>query len=129
MSSDQVMQIPQETAFMIAICYEPEADDHKLIYADWLEDQGLCYRAAAWRWIVRNQRVPLRYHHGRYGWIRWGDDWYSKGKEYLPHLVFRHLMEKSPLAQNAGHALCPSMESAWSGLVEILVEMMVFIES
>ena len=41
-----------------AINVEPYDTDLKLVYADWLEEQGRETEAAAWRWVTKHKRFP-----------------------------------------------------------------------
>lgn len=45
-------------ALLQAIRSDPNADAPKLIYADWLEEQGDPH-CAAWRWLVAKRRRPF----------------------------------------------------------------------
>jgi uncharacterized protein (TIGR02996 family) len=64
--------------FLAAIAAQPGEDAPRLIYADWLEEQGDTARAEAWRWYVAVKRQPrecLSYEgtwrtalHRRYEW-------------------------------------------------------------
>ena len=44
--------------FFAAIAAQPGAAAPRLIYADWLEEQGDTARAEAWRWLVKEKRQP-----------------------------------------------------------------------
>lgn len=44
--------------FLNAIAENPTEDEPKLIYADWLEEQG-DFEAEAWRWIVDMGIFPV----------------------------------------------------------------------
>lgn len=48
----------QHADFLAAICANPDADAPRLIYADWLEEQG-DWRAEALRWLVRDVKTEL----------------------------------------------------------------------
>jgi uncharacterized protein (TIGR02996 family) len=45
------------------IIEHPEADDLRLIYADWLEDHGEEERAALIRWMLADARVEAKFKH------------------------------------------------------------------
>lgn len=53
--------------FLNQIEMNPHDDAAKLIYADWLEEQGNP-EAEAWRWITHTQRFPKQYDYGKYQW-------------------------------------------------------------
>lgn len=56
-----------EQQFLDAIAKEPHIDEPKLIFADWLEEQG-DPRAEAWRWIVAKRKRPLHDYSETFYW-------------------------------------------------------------
>jgi uncharacterized protein (TIGR02996 family) len=59
--------------FLAAIAAHPGDAAPRLIYADWLEEQGDTARAEAWRWLVKEKRQPAELKKGQkkaiYCWV------------------------------------------------------------
>jgi uncharacterized protein (TIGR02996 family) len=53
------MSPPQEQAFLQAILAEPEDDTHRLVFADWLEENGRTERAEFIRLQIERERRPV----------------------------------------------------------------------
>jgi uncharacterized protein (TIGR02996 family) len=66
--SDDPGRDPQEAAFLQSVIENPDDDAPRLIFADWLEEQGLADKAAFVRLEVEFSRLPKS--SGRFGELR-----------------------------------------------------------
>ncbi len=93
-----------DKAFEAALNDDPNDWATRLVYADWLEENGFADYASAQRWMVEEKRQPVL---GTGGWIWW---WISTQyimresrtiKHYyscqIPHALFKRLTSSTVL--------------------------------
>src|SRR5437667_7512237 len=89
----------QELAFLDAIEKEPHNQAHKLIFADWLEEQDRHGDGDAMRWLAVNRRNPLYVFINFSKWWIWVIEWpilnplgiYWYDGCYLPLELYNHM--------------------------------------
>lgn len=64
----------ERAGFLNAICREPWEDTHRLVFADWLEENGEAERAAFIRWQCRGRFTNP---YPRTSWRRWFHPWWA----------------------------------------------------
>jgi uncharacterized protein (TIGR02996 family) len=98
--------LPGCEPFLQAIAEEPDDDIHRLVFADWLEDQGQPERAQFIRLQVEMARNPAQrmQHYSRvYEMERTHRDTWAQGLLHLKGLVFkRGMLEVLPLSRFVG---------------------------
>lgn len=52
----------------LLVLEEPLDYVRMLIYADWLEDNGMFHESQAWHWFVENERSPEKWRIGNNFW-------------------------------------------------------------
>ncbi len=98
----------------------PEDHEHKLVVADWLEDNHSPVAAYAWRWVAEWKFVPATDKKG-YFWRPTKNGWGSMGNNVLPTNVYYAVLEVAN-ATNLEHYF-PSIEESYNTLVRALINL------
>lgn len=110
-----------ETAFQAALEEDPTSSATRLVFADWLEEQG-DPRAAGYRWMGNNGKYPKEATSLLFigeSWDWWRESAYAIGPSVLPAAVFDKLRggqtrsasdyREYPTRRAAEEALCAAL--------------------
>jgi uncharacterized protein (TIGR02996 family) len=69
----------EEDVFHAALEEQPSASVTRLVFADWLEENG-DWRAEGYRWLGKNGKWPIKDRHAKRLNGRWGYKWVRQGR-------------------------------------------------
>lgn len=119
----------QSKALLAAVFEDIDDQPRKLVYADWLEENGRDDEADCWRWFATKNKRPSETYKGNYYWntieyVNWFKA-YDLDEKHLDVSTLLHTwLENIRLVIEGGKPLnrgFPTMEKAFAEAVEAWV--------
>lgn len=107
-----------DAGFRRELDLKPDDWSLRLIYADWLEEQGETERARLQRWLVENKRYP-EFDHDCWRWLN-SSAYPPERSAVLPLYLYEPIMERCPMPHHGPYDTRAEAEDGLLCIIDVL---------